>query len=150
MRVKGPRGRCGGADGLDRRDSVQTAEGVPGIGPNGRWPKSRRRTTGPRFQRPRTRCLRPSSTCSKVGLASLTGAVRCLERFSCDAVPFIECYRDTCMEGESGLCVSGCAATVKSCRGCGEMADAGDLKSPGRKVVWVRVPPSAPTGSRTG
>ena len=29
------------------------------------------------------------------------------------------------------------------------MADAGDLKSPGRKVVWVRVPPSAPTGGES-
>ena len=32
----------------------------------------------------------------------------------------------------------------RSCRG-GEMADTGDLKSPGRKAVRVRVPPAAPT-----
>ena len=32
---------------------------------------------------------------------------------------------------------------LTNCRG-GEMADATDLKSVDRKVVWVRLPPSAP------
>ena len=32
---------------------------------------------------------------------------------------------------------------LTTCRG-GEMADATDLKSVDRKVVWVRLPPSAP------
>ena len=31
---------------------------------------------------------------------------------------------------------------------CGEMADAGDLKSPDRKVVRVQVPPAAPGGRK--
>ena len=37
---------------------------------------------------------------------------------------------------------------IKVCRG-GGMADATDLKSVDRKVVWVRLPPSAPVKSIT-
>jgi hypothetical protein len=40
------------------------------------------------------------------------------------------------------------AIFLSQCRG-GEMADATDLKSVDRKVVWVRLPPSAPISSIT-
>ena len=38
----------------------------------------------------------------------------------------------------------------ESVRRGGEMADATDLKSVDRKVVWVRLPPSAPTFNSFG
>ena len=56
---------------------------------------------------------------------------------------FLATVTETVTGSSFGRGVSSKPQQKRKCRG-GEMADTGDLKSPGRKAVRVRVPPAAP------